>query len=142
LEKWMRMGIVTPSTSPYYSPLLAVRKKDGTHRFCLDCRHLNSQTVFDAEPITDTTAIFTHLAGKTIFSKMDLTSGYWQVPLHPESRQYTAFNTRSDLYEFKVMPFGLANAPATFSRLIRQVTAGLQDTEVYMDDILLASTTW
>ena len=142
LKEWLQMGIIAPSKSPFCSPLLAVRKKDGKHRFCLDCRHLNKQTQFDSEPIADITAIFARLSNKKIFSKLDLTSGFWQVPLHEESRKLTAFRTRSGLYEFLVMPFGLANAPATFSRLMREVTADLQNVEVYMDDILVATTTW
>lgn len=142
IKEWLKLGIIEPSTSPYCSPLLAVRKKDGTHRFCLDCRHLNNKTEFDAEPIADIKAIFSRLSGKSIYSKIDLTSGYWQLPLHKSSRQYTAFKTRSGLFHFCVLPFGLANAPASFSRLIRQVTAGLENIEVYMDDILIATNTW
>jgi len=142
LQEWLRLNIISPSLSPHCSPLLAVRKNDGTHRFCLDCRHLNNQTEFDAEPIADINAIFAHLSNKSIFTKIDLTSGYWQVPLSESSRKYTAFRTRSGLYEFQVMPFGLANAPATFSRLIRMVTADIENIHVYMDDILIATSTW
>ena len=141
LQEWQRMGIIAPSQSPYCSPLLAVRKKDSTHRFCLDCRYLNNQTQYDAEPISDIAAIFSRLSGKK-FSKIDLTSGYWQVPLEPSSHPYTAFRTRSGLLEFLVMTFGLANAPATFSHCVRQVTEGISNVEVYMDDLLIATTTW
>ena len=142
LQTWQQQGIVVPSRSPYCSPLLAVRKKDGTHRFCLDCRQLNLQTTFDSEPIEDPEAIFTKLAPAQYLSKIDLTAGYWQVPLSQASRELTAFKTRSGLYEFQVMPFGLSTAPATFSRLVRQVTRGLHNTHAYLDDLLVATTTW
>ena len=142
LNKWMELDIIEKSDSPYCSPLLAVRKPDGTHRFCLDCRILNSQTVHDQEPISDPHQIFSSIAKARWFTKVDLTSGYWQVPLNPESRPYTAFRTRHGLYQFKVMPFGLVNAPATFSRLMRKVTEDLQDTYCYLDDVLIASSDW
>lgn len=142
LEKWTEMGIVESSNSPYCSPLLAVRKSDGTHRFCLDCRSINAITQFDGEPIADPQEIFLHLKSAKFLSKMDLSSGYWQVPLSIESKPYTAFSTRYGHYQFKVMPFGLNTAPATFSRLMRIVTKGLDDVHAYMDDILIASKTW
>ena len=142
LEKWLNMGIIEHSDSPYCSPLLAVRKKDGTHRFCLDCRQLNAQTIHDQEPISDPNYIFANLAEAKWFTKVDLTSGYWQVPLDIDSRPYTAFRTRHGLYQFKVMPFGLVNAPATFSRLMRRVTKDLPNTFCYLDDVLIATKDW
>ena len=142
LDKWMSMDIIERSDSPYCSPLLAVRKKDGTHRFCLDCRQLNVQTVHDQEPISDCNYIFSNLAGARWFTKIDLTSGYWQVPLAVDSRPLTAFRTRHGLYQFKVMPFGLVNAPATFTRLMRRVTEELPDTYCYLDDVLVATKDW
>ena len=142
LQQWRELGIVEPSTSPYCSPLLAVRKKDGTHRFCLDCRLLNSQTLFDSEPIADPTAIFSELARAHYLSKLDLASGYWQISLTEASRPLTAFKTRSGLFQFRVMPFGLANAPACFSRLMRTVTRGTTHVHAYLDDLLVATETW
>lgn len=142
LDKWLELGVVEPSRSPYCSPLLAVRKKDGTHRFCLDCRQLNAQTVFDGEPIADPQKIFAEIAQARYFSKLDLTSGYWQVPMNEDSKPLTAFRTRFGLYQFTVMPFGLVNAPATFSRLMREVTADLNHTHCYLDDLLVATSTW
>ena len=142
LDKCLRLGVIERSTSPYCSPLLAVRKKDGTHRFCLDCRQLNAQTKFDLEPIPRTSDIFADLSGAKWFSKFDLTAGYWQVPLTEESKQFTAFRTKFGLFNFVTMPFGLVNAPATFSRLMRRVTEGLPDIHVYLDDVLIASKDW
>ena len=142
LDSWLEAGVVEPSQSPYCSPLLAVRKKDGTHRFCLDCRQLNAQTIFDSEPISDPQKIFTQISGARYFSKLDLTSGYWQVPMEEQSKPLTAFRTRFGLFQFTVMPFGLVNAPATFSRLMREVTKDLVDTHCYLDDLLVATSTW
>ena len=142
IEKWLEMGVIEKSNSPYCSPLLAVRKKDGSHRFCLDCRHLNAQTVHDQEPIHDPTYIFSQLTEANWFSKLDLTAGYWQVPLAQDSRCLTAFRTRQGLYQFRVMPFGLVNAPATFSRLMRTVTTNLENTYCYLDDVLIATKDW
>ena len=81
LKTWQELGIIERSTSPYCSPLLAVRKKDGTHRFCLDCRQLNACTVFDGEPIADPAHIFAKLSSAKYLTKMDLATGFWQVPL-------------------------------------------------------------
>ena len=142
LEKWQKMGIIERSHSPYCSPLLAVRKKDGSHRFCLDCRQINQITVFDGEPIADPQHIFTALSGARFLSKIDLASGFWQVPLETESRQYTAFSTRQGLFQFKVLPFGLSNAPASFSRLMRMVLKDLPQVSCYLDDILVHSPDW
>ena len=142
LDKWIELGVVQSSNSPYCSPLLAVRKKDGSHRFCLDCRQINKITKFDAEPIADPQEIFYNLSSSKYLSKMDLSSGFWQLPLSEPSRKYTAFSTRFGHYEFLTMPFGLVNAPASFSRLMRIVTKDLTGVHAYMDDILIASNTW
>ena len=142
LEKWQKMGIVERSHSPYCSPLLAVRKKDGTHRFCLDCRQINKITIFDGEPIADPQHIFTALSKARFLSKIDLASGFWQVPLSEESRPYTAFSTRQGLFHFRVLPFGLTNAPGCFSRLMRIVLKDLPNVSCYLDDILIHSPDW
>ena len=142
LEKWQKMGIIERSHSPYCSPLLAVRKKDGTHRFCLDCRQINQITIFDGEPIADPQHIFTELSSAKFLSKIDLASGFWQVPLSEESRPYTAFSTRQGLFQFRVLPFGLSNAPGCFSRLMRIVLKDLPQVSCYLDDILIHSKDW
>ena len=103
-------GQIEPSDSPWSSPVVMVTKKDG-----VDYRKLNDVMVKDAYP----------LAGKQWFSMLDLASGYWQVLLPREARAKTAFATPSGLFQFKVMPFGLCNAPATFERLMDRVLQGL-----------------
>ena len=141
VSRWLELGIVEPSSSPYCPPLIAVRKKDGTHRFCLDCRQLNLITVPDLEPIADQAHIFTKLSSAKYLSKLDLASGFWQIGLSEATRPMTAFRTRSGHFQFRVMSFGMTNAPACFSRLMRAVIRDLHNTEV-LDDVLVYSETF
>ena len=103
-------------------PVLLVTKKDGGTRFCVDYHHLNIATVKDAYPLPRIDDMLDMLAGRQWFSTLDLASGYWQVSLSQEARIKTAFAIHSGLFQFKVMPFGLCNAPATFERLMDRVT--------------------
>ena len=132
-------GLIEPSESPWASPIVLVRKKDGSLRFCVDYRALNSITRKDSYPLPRIDDTLDTLAGMTWFSTLDLKSGYWQVELDPQDKEKTAFTTGRGLWQFKVMPFGLCNAPATFERLMEQVLANLplQTALVYLDDILI-----
>lgn len=96
------------------APLVLVKKPDGTNRYCVDFRLLNAKTIFDAEPIPDISEIFANLANDRYFTKIDLSKGYWQIPMKVEARPLTAFITHHGLFQFKTMPFGLVNAAATF----------------------------
>ena len=142
ISEWLNMDVIERTASPYCSPPLAVRKKDGTHRFCLDCRQLNRVTVPDLEPIADPSEILMKLSKAKYLSKIDLSSGFWQLPLMDKAKPYTAFRTNFGQYQFKVMPFGLINAPASFSRLMRIVTRELSNTDAYMDDLIIYSDTF
>ncbi|KAK3085949.1 hypothetical protein FSP39_011202 [Pinctada imbricata] len=142
VDKMITLDIIEPSISSYSSPIVIVKKKDGTNRFCIDFRALNSQTVFDAEPMPDADEIFSKLATHKVFSKLDLTKGYWQVPLIENSKRLTAFQTPKGLFQFRVMPFGLVTASATFSRLMRIVLQGLQNVDNFIDDILIYTPTF
>ena len=138
VAEMLTSGQIEPSDSPWSSPVVLVTKKDGGTRFCVDYRRLNDATVKDAYPLPRIDDTLDILADKQWFSTLDLASGYWQVSLSQEARVKTAFATHSGLFHFKVMPFGLCNAPATFERLIDRVLQGLwwSCCLVYLDDII------
>ena len=138
----LEMQVIEPSESLYASPIVLVKKKDGTNRFCIDFRKLNRITIFDAEPMPNPDDIFACLASDVVFTKLDLTKGYWQIPLKDDIKEKTAFVTPDGLYQFRVMPFGLVNAPATFTRLMRQILRDLPDVHTFIDDILVRSSSW
>ena len=142
VDLMLRMGIITKSVSPYASPLTLVAKPDGTYRACVDTRKLNAKTEFDAEPVPDQEEIFSQLANDHYFSKIDLSKGYWQIPMEEKSKKYTAFVTHSGLYQFEVLPFGLVNSAATFNRMMRTLLHGLKNVHNYVDDILIHTRTW
>ncbi|GFO39762.1 reverse transcriptase [Plakobranchus ocellatus] len=112
----LKSGIISKSTSPYASPITVVMKKDGAIRLCLDFRKLNKITIFDAEPIPTLDELLGKMKGAKFFTKCDLTKGYWQIPMHEDSKAYTAFYTTQGLMEFNYMPFGLSTTACTFQR--------------------------
>ena len=134
-------GHIRHSESPFSAPLLVVRKKDGTWRVVVDYRKLNAVTKKDSYPMPNISSLMDKLQGSTVFSALDLASGYYQVPMAPESIEKTAFSTPSGHYEFLVMPFGLTGAPATFQRMMDYVLRGLSNVICYLDDVLVHTET-
>ncbi|CAF4897831.1 unnamed protein product [Rotaria sp. Silwood1] len=133
--------IIRPSTSPWTSPVVIVKKKDGTPRFCVDYRRLNAVTERDVYPLPRIDDIIDRLAGSKFYSVFDLKQGYWQVPIAEHDKKKTAFVTTDGLFEFNVMSFGLSNAGATFQRLINSILSSLRwdIALVYLDDIIVYS---
>ncbi len=143
VDKMLRQGVVQLSSSPWASPVVLVRKKDNTLRYCIDYRQVNDVTIKDSYPLPRIDDTLDALQGATLFSTLDLASGYWQVEVDPVDKEKTAFVTEGGLYEFNVMPFGLCNAPATFERLMEKVLSGLhwKTCLVYIDDIIVFGST-
>ncbi|KAJ9534799.1 hypothetical protein QJQ45_017235 [Haematococcus lacustris] len=136
-------GLIEPSGSPYGAPVLFVEKKDGSLRMCIDYRALNKLTVKDRYPLPRIDDLFDKLAGKKVFSSLDLQSGYHQIRITEADRPKTAFLTPMGQFQFKVLCFGLTNAPATFQRVMNNVFRPLinKSVLVYIDDTLVMSNT-
>ena len=141
IQVMLDLEIIEPSKSPYSSPVVLVRKKDGSCRFCIDFRGLNKITVFDAEPIPNVEDLFVRLAHSRFFTKIDLAKGYWQILVLPEDRPKTAFATHQGLFQFIRMSFGLVSAPAVFARMMRMLHLADLSAENFFD-ILVHSASW
>lgn len=143
LERWMSLKVIEECNSEFASPLVPVKKANGKIRVCLDSRRINSVTKKDAYPMRNMAEIFHRLQKAKYFSIVDLKDAYFQIPLKESSRNYTAFRTPKGLFRFKVVPFGLKNAPFTMNRLMN-LAIGF-DLEpfvfVYLDDIIIATET-
>ncbi|HEY9664229.1 MAG TPA: reverse transcriptase family protein, partial [Allocoleopsis sp.] len=141
IDALLQAGVIVPSSSPWSASVVVVDKKDGTHRLCIDYRRLNAITTRDSYPIPRIQDILDSLAGSGhVFTTLDLLCGFYQVSVHPNDREKTAFSTEHGHWGFIRMPFGLTNSPATFQRLMDVV---LQDVRhfarCYIDDVVIFS---
>jgi hypothetical protein len=133
--------VIPTSSSPWSSPVVIIKKKDRSPRFCVDYRQLNLITKRDVYPLPRIDDIIDKLARSKYFSTLDLKAGYWQIPIDEQDKKKTAFVTTDGLYEFNILPFGLSSAPASFQRIINSALGPLRwdITLVYLDDIIIYS---
>jgi hypothetical protein len=144
VQEWLRLGIIQPSRSWYNSPVFLVEKKDGTKRVVKDFHSFNANTYVDKYSMKDVQECISEIgrAGSTIFTTLDLTSGFWQMALDPKSQHYTAFTVPCmGQFEWKLVSMGLASTPSAFQRLVKQVVKGINNVVVYIDDLIIHSKT-
>ena len=137
-----KMGVIRESKSPYSSPVVIVRKKDGTNRVCVDFRKLDRITEFDPTPMPTAEDIFQKMSKAKYLTKLDLSKGYWQIPVAAKDIPKTAFVTPDGSYEFVKMPFGMMNSGATLVRAFRKLLEDLDKADNYVDDIIIYTETW
>jgi hypothetical protein len=143
LKKLLARKKLSTSSSSYASPAVLVKKKTGDYRLCIDYRKLNAITIKDRYPLPHIEDQIGRLRGKKFFCSLDMTQGYYQIPVSPSSVHKTAFVTQEGQFEFLRMPFGFSNAPATFQRALNNLFTSFRDNKIiiYLDDILIASET-
>ena len=138
----LKMNIIQKTRSAYSSPIVIVKKRDSTNRLCVDFRKLNKITEVDPEPTNTVAETIQNLSTDKCFSKIDLTKGYWQVPLAEEDVHKTAFSLPDGSYKVLRMPFGMVNSSATLMRAMRILLESMQNVEHIVDDILIHNVTW
>ena len=142
VEKMLKLEVIRRCDSPYASPIVLVKKKDGSVRFCTDFRKLNLITLFSTEPMMEANQIYRKLKNDEWYSLFDLTKGYWQIPIEKNSQNKTCFVTPNGSYCYLKMAFGLVNAAATFNRMMRKLLKDMKNTDSYVDDVLTHTETW
>ncbi|KAL0153383.1 hypothetical protein M9458_051302 [Cirrhinus mrigala] len=143
VQQMFKLGVIEPSRSPWLSPIVMVPKPDGTLHFCNDFRRLNEISEFDGYPIPQVDELLDRLGRARFITTLDLTKGYWQVPLAEEAKPKTAFTTPSGHWQYRTLPFGLHGAPATFQRLMDIILRPHQAyATAYIDDVVIHSEHW
>ena len=142
VQTMLMADVIEPALSDYNSPIVLVKKKDGTNRFCVDYRRINLVTKFDTEPMGNPEDIMSKLKDEKCFSKIDLSKGFWQIMVEKCSQHLTAFSTTDGSYTFKKMPFGLVNSGSAFNRMMRKLLHGCSNADNYVDDILGHTRRW
>ena len=144
IDEMLKQDLIKPSTSPWSFPVVVIKKKNGKFRLCVNYKALNDVTKKDNYPLPRVDDIFDSLKGAKWFTTLDLASGYWQIKVRAEDQEKTAFITKFGLFEFKVMPFGLCNASATFQRIMNKIlgTSIEKYVMVYLDDVIIYSHTF
>ena len=142
IQEMLDLGIIRTSASPYASPVVIVKKQDGSNRICVDYRKLNKVTVADPEPMKTPEDLFQHLGKSNYFSKIDLSKGYWQISMAEEDVKKTAFVIPDGNYEFIRMPFGMKISGATVVRGLRMLISDLENVDSYIDDQIVYTEDW
>ena len=142
LRQMEQEGIIVRSSSEWAAPIVLVKKKDSSLRMCVDYRRLNAVSEMDAYPMPCIDDLIDSLGDAKYITTLDLSKGYWQVPVRKEDRPKTAFTTPYGLFEFTVMPFGLQGAPATFQRMMDTLLNDIDVAAAYLDDVVIHSRTW
>ena len=143
IKEMLELGIIEPSSSDWASPMVIVKKNDGNLRLCVDYRRLNSVSRMDAYPMPRIDDVIDQMGEAIFISTLDMTKGYWQVPVRSEDRAKTAFATPFGLHQFTRMPFGLQGAPVTFQIMVDRLLEETGDfTNAYIDDVVIYSSSW
>jgi hypothetical protein len=143
IDSMLKLGIIEPSNAKYASPLVMIKKADGvSYRICTDFRVLNKLITSHQEPINNIDEIWSRLNGSRWYSKMDLSKGFWQLPLKEECRDVTSFISPRGLFRYKYLPFGLSISPAWFTKMMRKLLDGAEQVEHFFDDILAHTESW
>lgn len=143
INELLQAGLIIESTSEFAHPVVCVSKKDGSIRLCVDYRHLNSGTIDDGYPMAILQEMILEVASANYITLLDMVRGYWQIPVEESCQHLTAFVTHRGQYQWRVMPFGLKGAAATFQRVMDEVLSPFRSFAMaYIDDIAIFSSTW
>ncbi|XP_030595617.1 uncharacterized protein LOC115787179 [Archocentrus centrarchus] len=138
LDRLLKAGVIEQiDASPWVSPIVVTGRKTGGIRLCADLREPNKAVITDCYPLPHVDELFVSLQGATLFSTIDLANAYYQLPLHEDSRDLTAFITHEGLFRFRRVPYGLASAPSAFQKMMSEILQGLPGVQNYLDDLII-----